>query len=431
MQLDPKMISRETLAADAFRRHKNLAGFTDRALDWLVIQSLSADQRRHLLERLRRPDHPKLARLVVDDLRERGSRGFGSLKIHGQLLRTQLDACARLDPRLLNNPKFVDSYLRRLQPDSDVDWHGDPAAEEAYLERLWGFVERLAAAHNSLKAHVLYQRLRFDRSRGVYDKERFLRYIQLPRRVSYVARAFLQSPAARSGMANLKQDYRAATGLPPIGNDEPLVRSYLAHFFTTESSYKPYEAYINSDYLKHLFAETKILHGLGDAQQWYAMLPPDKYQALRERVDLEFAPDNPTRFGANDPVALEVDVKNVRQLIIKVFEINTENYYKQHSKEVNTDIRLDGLVANDEITRPLDTPPLRRVRRRFEFPQLKRPGVYVIDFIGNGVSSRAVVRKGQLRYLVRTAPAGQIFTVLNGANRKLKGATLWMAGRQY
>ena len=62
------------------------------------------------------------------------------------------------------------------------------------------------------------------------------------------------------------------------------------------------------------------------------MLPPDKYQALRERVDLEFAPENPTRFGADDPVALEVDVKNVRQLIIKVFEINTENYYKQHAQ---------------------------------------------------------------------------------------------------
>ena len=36
----------------------------------------------------------------------------------------------------------------------------------------------------------------------------------------------------------------------------------------------------------------------------------------------------------------------------------------------------------------------------------------MIDLIGNGVSSRAVVRKGTLRYLVRTAPAGQVFTVL-------------------
>ena len=31
----PKLIRRATLAANAFRRHKNLAGFTDRALDWL------------------------------------------------------------------------------------------------------------------------------------------------------------------------------------------------------------------------------------------------------------------------------------------------------------------------------------------------------------------------------------------------------------
>jgi len=50
---------------------------------------------------------------------------------------------------------------------------------------------------------------------------------------------------------------------------------------------------------------------------------------------------------------------------------------------------LDGLVANVEATHDYTEPPLRRMSRRFEFPQLKKPGVYVVDFIGSGKSSRS------------------------------------------
>ena len=33
---------------------------------------------------------------------------------------------------------------------------------------------------------------------------------------------------------------------------------------------------------------------------------------------------------------------------MKVFEINTQNFYRAHQREVDTDINLDGLVANAE-----------------------------------------------------------------------------------
>ncbi len=69
--------------------------------------------------------------------------------------------------------------------------------------------------------------------------------------------------------------------------------------------------------------------------------------------------------------------------------------------------------------------------RHFEFPELSRPGVYVIDFIGNGKSSRAVIQKGRLHYLVRNSIAGHIFTILDEQNKKLTDASLWMAGHQY
>ncbi|MGB6043932.1 MAG: hypothetical protein WBF93_12305, partial [Pirellulales bacterium] len=431
VQLDQDLISRETLNKRAMASHSNLQGFEPAALDWLVGADLNPDRRRHLLEILQRPDYANLTKLVVDDLNYQHSGGFGSMNIHRQLLLTQLNACLKLKPDLLNQVNFVNAYLSKLQPNPDVDWKNSPEAYEAYLDRLWAYAQKLAPVHNSLKAHVLYHRLTFDRARGVYDAERFMAYLKLPRPVSYAEPRHLHSVESRRYPCNLNADFRAVTLLPPVGDDEPLVRSFLMHFFVEADSFKDYRAYIRDTYLKQVFAETKIVNGLGDPEQWYSLLQPAVYQQLKERIDLDFAFTSKKQYAVDEPVKLELTIKNVDTLIVKVFELNTQNYYRDQLREIDTDINLDGLVANEERTFNYKDPSLRRVRRNFDFPELNKRGVYVIDFIGNGKSSRALIRKGQLRHLVRTSIAGHIFTILDENNQKLNDATLWMAGREY
>lgn len=430
--LDPGLISPETLRKRAFALRPNtLQGLEDAALEGLAGVEITPDQRRELISRLTRPDYPNLPHLIADDLNYRNSGGFGQFPIHTRLLLAQLDELLKLKPDLLNQGNFVNAYLSKLLPSDDVNWRQDKAALAAYLDRLWAFVQKLAPVHNSLKAHVLYQQLVLNRSRGVYDQDRFLEYIKLPRQVFYIEPKFMESEESRRYPANLQADYSGVTGLPIIGNDEPLVRSYLQHFFLTAENYKAYEPYIRDEYLKHLFAETKIVNGLGDPEQWYSLLPPELYQALKERIDLDFDFTNKTEFAGDEPVALDLYVKNVQTLIVKVFQINTQNYYRAHLREINTDINLDGLVANTEHTYQYDDPPLRRVKRHFGFPTIDKRGVYVIDFIGNGMSSRALIRKGKLRYLVRTTTAGQVFTILDERNQRVNDATLWLAGTLY
>ena len=291
--------------------------------------------------------------------------------------------------------------------------------------------QRLAPAHNSLKTHVLYHRLKLDRQRGNYDKPRFMAYIQLPRATSYVNRAYIEQAAMRPFTADLNSDCGNSTQMPPVGDDEPLVRSYLQHLFLTETSYQPYEPYLDDEYLKRVFAETKIVNGLGDPEQWSALIPAEMFQSLKQRVDLDFAFTAREHFSAEEAIRMDLHVKNVSTLIVKVYEINTYNYYRENGREVNTDVNLDGLVANFEETYRYEEPALRRVTRHFEFPALVKPGIYVIDFIGNGQSSRAVIRKGELQYLVRTSTAGHVFTILDEKNNKLSNAALSLAGREY
>ena len=183
--------------------------------------------------------------------------------------------------------------------------------------------------------------------------------------------------------------------------------------------------------MKRIFAESKILAGVGAIEDWVDSLSPSQYRTLRERVELEFVPHNHMYFQPDDHVSLEMDIKNVRTLIVKVFQINARNFYRTHRREVNMQIDLDGLVPNSEQTFQYSEPAHRRVRRRFDFPELTGRGTYVVDFIGNGKSSRALIRKGRLRYLVRTGTVGHVFTILDEQTRRVPEATLWMSGQEY
>jgi hypothetical protein len=430
--LDPKLLDHDRLVRQAFARHTHtVGGFEDLLFDELLSGQLTGEQRRDLLGRLKVPDHPGLAKVIVADLKYQHSGGFGSLGIHRQLLLAQLDECLKLAPDLRNDQNFVTTYLQRLWPSDDTNWRQDQAAQEAYLDRLWSFVSTLAPVHNSLKAHIVYHRLVLDRARGIFDADRFMTYLKLPRQTRYVEPKYFEIEANRIHPVNLQQDFHAATMLPPVGDDEPLVRSYLDHFLADAKNYDAYAPYILSDYLKHVFAEAKVVRGIGDAETWYSLLPPDRYQQIKDRIDLDFAFTNKTEFAADDLVSLDLDIKNVDTLIVKVFEINTQNYYREKKSEIGPNVDLDGLVAKDEQTFTYSEPPVRRVRRHFEFPKLDARGVYVIDFIGNGKSSRAVIKKGRLRYLVRSSIAGQIFEVFDELNKPVKAATLWLAGNLY
>ncbi len=428
--LDPNAISRATLMARAFQ-HPNTDGFDDAALDWLINEKLDGDRRRHLISRLQRPDYANLTQLIVNDFGHPNSGGFGQFAIHKLLTQAQLDDMLKRKPDLIHNHHWVIASLVRLQPGPDEDWQHDVKSMAAYLDRLEAFNAKLPPVQNPLKAQTLYHRLWLDRSLGKLDKDKFLAYLKLPRPVGYLSNAMREGDAFKHHPAHLNVELRPGTLLPPIANDEPLVRSYLQHFFVDAPNAKEFEPYIDDTYLRHLFAETKILNGLGEPEQWAAQLPAELFQQLKQRVEIDFDPVNRTTFAADEPVALDLHVKNVGTLIVKVFEINTRNYYTTQLREVDTDVNLDGLVANRETTHTYNETPFRRMRRRFEFSELTRPGVYVVDFIGNGRSSRALIRKGKLKYVARTGTAGQVFTVLDEKNQQIRDARLLFGGQEY
>jgi len=404
----------------------------------------SPAQRRAALARLTRPDVARLVELVAADLAGPESRGFGEFPIHGALTLAQLDELRRRRPAqpgveaadadLARNERFVMTYLGKLRPGGDDDADRDPSARDAWLARAWAFAAALEAPFNSLKAHLLYQRLELARNRGIYDAAAFLEYVKLPRQAIYVNPVWQRDPQRWQFPADLAADFAAVTRRPPIGTDEGLVRDYLLRLLATAETPAVYAPYFEEAWLKAVFAEARLTAGVDDPKQAEALasaLPSEAYDALKRRVDLDFDPANPARWATGDAVSLDVWVKNAPQVTVKIFELNTGACYEATGQPIGTDIDLDGLVAATQRTIETAAPPLRRVRHTIALPEIAaKRGVWVVELIGNGRSSRALLRKGQLHYLTRPGSAGTALTVLDENHQPLAGAYATFAGRR-
>lgn len=439
--LDQARIAREVFLNDALRNDRGLQSLSQDALAALIRDQvpLTPDQRRSVLQKLQRPDVPNLVPAIIADLQADNARGFGDLPIHRALLPDQLDELLQSYPNWLSQQAFVYTRLRKMAPSADVNLEYDDAEREAWLERVWAFAQKLLPVHNTLKSRILYLRLDHDRKKGVYDRERFLEYLKLPRQLGYMNPKYLQrlqSPQWCDLNADLSEPLLLS---PPIGNDEPLVREYFLQLFATETKadsdpqqlLSPWIDYVRDTWLKPILAEALITNGIGNAERWAPLISPTAFQQLKDRVDIEFPATNAPQFLPGDDIAFDVIVKNTPKLIVKIFELNTLNFFQTQQRQLNTDLNLDGLVANSEQTHAFDGGPFNRTRQKFKFPDLKgKRGAWIIEFIGGGRSSRALIRTGQWHVLQQTGPSGDLILVLDEKNAPVPDAVAWFEGRK-
>jgi hypothetical protein len=441
--LEAARIARNVFLADSLAQDGGLEGFSQEALATLVREKVTMppQQRRALLQKLERPDVPGLVDLVVQQLQSRETRGFGEFPIYRALLPDQLDALAQALPNLIHQQAYVHTRLRKLAPSADTNLEFDDAEREAWLDRVWAYAQKLPEAHNTLKSRILYLRLDHDRKKGIYDRARLMEYVKLPRQLGYVNPRFIQDALeARQRLCDLNADLSdPLLSAPPIRNDEPLVREYFLRLFSTDAqgaedpdaAMAAWTPYVRDTWLKPVLAEAMIVGGIGNAERWASLLTPTAFQQLKERVDIEFPATNAKAFLPGDDVQFDVVVKNTPKLIVKIFELNTLNFFQTQRRQLNTDLNLDGLVANSEKTHNFESGPFLRTRQAFEFPELKgRRGAWIIEFIGGGRSSRALVRVGQWQVLQQPGPSGDLLLVLDEKNKPVPDAVAWLDGRK-
>ncbi|MEM7473905.1 MAG: hypothetical protein AAF483_02875 [Planctomycetota bacterium] len=416
----------ETRVRNLLARDATLAQVEEDALVQLLDRKLTTRQLRDLLGRLRRADVPGVVKRVAEELAFKDSKGFGWARIHNQLTLQQLGQLLELRSNLVENGKFIRAYSARLAPRAGVSL-ADRKELRNYLDRLVNWSDRLPASQNSFKALIFGNLLRLNLAEGKYDQELFLKYLALPRAAAYYNQKLLQN---RARLTQLSFSMPEVT-LPAIGNDSVLVRRHLEHFLKSANNVDIFARWLDRDYLEQVLAETKILYGVGENRSWYAKLSPTEQRNLRDRIEIRFATYNSTHYRAGDEVNLDVELKNVDELLVRVYEINTAAYLRNNSKQIDTDIDLDGLVANEQRVLKFAQPAELRHMEKLQFPKMKGRGVWVVDLLGGGRRSRALIRKGELIAVERLGDAGHVLQILDETGAAVEGAYVEFGGRQY
>ena len=145
--------------------------------------------------------------------------------------------------------------------------------------------------------------------------------------------------------------------------DTALFTKYLEFFWKRDGDLKKFEELLDNSWLKTLHEEFTFLAG---KETQLERVDASKFESLARKVLIEFCESNTEYFAKEDAVCLHVDLKNVPTLHIKIFEFNTENYYRKNLAPFRTDINLDGLIASEEKVFHFDVAPQLKFRETFE-----------------------------------------------------------------
>ncbi|MBR1921512.1 MAG: hypothetical protein IJ829_05865, partial [Kiritimatiellae bacterium] len=212
---------------------------------------------------------------------------------------------------------------------------------------------------------------------------------------------------------------RGGKGVEP----KDLVGDYLVACRFAGLDVSPFKDKIEERAFRRLMAEADLLAGRPAADA--DALSAEAFKRLQERVELNWAKSNPAVFAADADVSLALEVKNVRKMRLAVYVLDAFAACRVLGGEAAADVDLDAAVPT--FSRTFDYSAVPAVVRHVEtlaLPELKTPGLYVVECAGEGVSSRALVRKGRLRVTERRTAHDHVFTALDETGAVVKGARL-------
>jgi hypothetical protein len=230
-----------------------------------------------------------------------------------------------------------------------------------------------------------------------------------------VFHAYLENPIIRHGQ--LIEDFRKRlyfqdsnwkgfVGYRPVNialpSSDQLFEAYLNHIVTDEALIKKYGQYFNPHYLTGIVVTNRALAGRG-MDEYKAHFGEHAADQFENKKNLEITWKNKRRFDHGEQVGLTLKVKNVTELTVKLFEIDTETYYKKNGAEVSDALDLDGLIPEKTLKFTYSYPKSQQHLEHFNFEDItsKDKGVFIFEFVGGGLSSRALIRKGVLKLLVQ------------------------------
>ena len=302
------------------------------------------------------------------------------------------------------------------------------------LTKMYEWTKNLSQKFDSLTDQLLYEILQLGIEINHFDFDLFVEYLKNPKKIYSNA-----NPKQLNNLQKRNQQYENYwhnvhnCNVSSWFNDDKLVEVYLEAYFKINKKMSPFDEYLQEKYLNELFYKVKLYEG-EQIPNITEILSANVLKNLQEEKIMSICKFNREYFTSKEEVMLYLEIKNIPSMTIKIFEFSAEDYYLKKNAEISGEINVDGLIASEEIQLDFKEPPQRKIIKEFKFDNItkKKQGIFIIEFIGFGLSSRALIRKGKLLLLEKATLAGQLFTILDEeleVCKKTQRTGLWVQGR--
>lgn len=151
-----------------------------------------------------------------------------------------------------------------------------------------------------------------------------------------------------------------------------IVHKYLTHFFQHQKDYDEFTPYFDVIYLKTIFYKVRLQMGdtFPDVQ---TVIPAAELEELTKSKEITICNINQLYYKQGDTIILKVDIKNIPNMTIKVFQIDTENYYIKNLSKFDNSINLEGInPLGQQANIQYKLSPIIKKRYEFTFEELSK-----------------------------------------------------------
>ena len=129
-------------------------------------------------------------------------------------------------------------------------------------------------------------------------------------------------------------------------SEEELIDKYLTHFCELNNgSLEEFSQIFTERKLRGIEKQMKVYLAKNGIVGLEKDIDVEFYHRIADHVILKLTEDNKENFRVDEGITLRVKLKNIDQLVIKIFEFNTETYYRKNKEPFDNNVNLDGLHA--------------------------------------------------------------------------------------
>lgn len=170
-----------------------------------------------------------------------------------------------------------------------------------------------------------------------------------------------------------------------------------------------------------------------DEKEAAKILSADELAAIKNQKEITILSSNKSRFKTEEPVQFKVQVKNVKNILTKVYEIDLEKHYLQNGGRLNELEDVSYLQPNKSSSHVVENqnPYKQEVfDLKIEGIPLSK-GVWIVELEGEGISSRAFVQKGVISAIPTDKTSGVEVKFYGDDGRQIEDLDVWMDGKKH